>query len=73
MEQDAFAARISQRQLVDKVFEMIEMIVDEVAAAFPDHGDVRLNIYELVADNLHGMVRVLRGDYPPILPIDKTE
>jgi len=64
MSQEPFQQRVAMSKFIDDLFELI---VDEVYKEYPDHGDLRLNIYEKVGENLIGMVMALRGHNPPLL------
>lgn len=49
--------RAVERQLYETI---VNIIVDLVAKEFTNDGDARLRIYELIADNFHGLVRSFR-------------
>lgn len=60
---------LEQRVIERKIYEeIVEMVVDFVYKEFPQDGEARLRIYDLIANNFSGMVRSLRiPDHPMLL------
>jgi hypothetical protein len=53
---DPLEQRAGERKIYE---EVVEIIVDLVCKEFPKEEAARLRIYTLIADNFHGMVKVL--------------
>lgn len=49
--------RMTERQIYETV---VNLIVDTVNLEFPKDVEARLRVYDLVAENFRGMVKVLR-------------
>lgn len=68
MSQEPFQQRMSERQVIET---QIDRLITEVNQEFPDNGDARLRIYQVIGENLIGMVDALRG--VPESIIEKVE
>lgn len=60
MAEEPFQQRMNERKIYEAI---VDMIVDAVNAEYKGDVEARLRIYNLVADNFHGMVRALK---PPV-------
>lgn len=49
------------------VHEILDKIMTEVANYFPDHGEMRLNVYAEISEKLRGVVSSLRERNEPVL------
>lgn len=56
--------RVNERKMYETV---VNLIVDTVNEEFPKDGEARLRIYDLIAENFSGMVKVLRIPEHPML------
>ena len=67
------AEPLQQRVIERKVYEeVVNIIVDYVNKEFHNDEQARLRIYNLIADNFHGMVRALAPPKPKKQTLIKT-
>lgn len=61
---DPLEQRTSEKETYEVV---VNVIVDLVNKEFPNDGEARLRIYELIAGNFDGLVRALRAPEHPMI------